>query len=186
MEQAPCEICGKMITTAPHPRKTHVDACRAKHNIANEETKKAGEEIKDPELKKLHDQALVAAERRRKQAPDILAKPAMTKDAFASTTEMLIKSGKVPEGMHVYWGDVNTRGVDANNGYIPIITEGEHVRVGENVAYMIPQEIVDAEKKAAAMESKRRLRERALVDNQSIEGTPIHDVKLTAETKTAE
>lgn len=172
-EKAPCPYCGELITTIKAARDSHLLACQKKQ--AMEKLQPSGIPVKDRELEADVERAKAIAERRRKDAPKILASGDLGPDMLTLRVNQLRKRGVIPDDQiqigwnsirnepimdyvwHTFWGEVGKRKMYVSDGYIPAVEDGVHERCGDVECYMIPREIPFSAIAANQRESKMRI-----------------------------
>lgn len=163
---APCEICGKDISTARMPRLNHMKACSKKNGVQADQATGEVPSVNRP-LPSTEDEDLLAdikyarqvAERRRQEAPELAAGTAGIGSMFKHTVKRLTKQGMIPHGMHPFFGDPSLYRTYISQGYEPVVEAGRQVMVHDMPLFILPKEAYEAHEQSTINLSTRLLEE---------------------------
>jgi len=112
----------------------------------------------DPVLLKEIEAATNIAERRNKEAPDILAGvQTESSDVLAGTVKRLRVLGILTAKDHPFWGETAKRRFYLSDAYVPVVEDGRQVEYRELQLFKRPRAVHQAHERMASRESVDKL-----------------------------
>lgn len=112
----------------------------------------------DPALLKEIEAATKIADRRNKEAPDILAGvQTESSDVLAGTVKRLRVLGILSAADHPFWGETAKRRFYLSDAYVPVVEDGRQVEYKELQLFKRPRAVHQAHERMAGRESVDKL-----------------------------